>query len=64
MLSAAIEYARAQGVLLLEAYPKDSPELREADRSMYFGTLAMFQAVGFVEVARRHPHFPIMRLRL
>jgi GNAT superfamily N-acetyltransferase len=64
LLHSAIEYARAQGVLLLEAYPKDSPELREADRNMYFGTLAMFQAAGFVEVARRQPHFPIMRLRL
>jgi ribosomal protein S18 acetylase RimI-like enzyme len=64
LLESAIAYARAQGVALLEAYPKDTPELREPDRNMYFGTLAMFQAAGFVEVARRHPHFPIMRLRL
>lgn len=64
LLHAAIVYAREQGVSLLEAYPKDSQELREADRKMYFGTVGMFQAVGFVEIARRHPQFPIMRLQL
>ena len=64
LLYAAIVYAREQGVLVLEAYPKDSPEPREADRNMYFGTVEMFRGTGFVEVARRHPHFPIMQLRL
>jgi len=66
LLSAAVEYARRNGGGVVEAYPKDLAGATgpEKDRSLYFGTAQMFKAAGFEEVARRHPVFPIMRLRL
>jgi GNAT superfamily N-acetyltransferase len=64
LLDAAIGYLAAQGAQLIEAYPKDIGDEQATDRSLYFGTIAMFQAAGFVEVARRLPAFPIMRLQL
>jgi len=64
LLDAAISFIAAQGAQLIEAYPKDIGDEQVADRSIYFGTTTLFQAAGFVEVARRHPVFPIMRLQL
>lgn len=66
LLHHAVEFARKNGVLAVEAYPKDLTHAtkREKDRSLYFGTTKMFEEVGFEEVKRRHPIFPIMRLRL
>lgn len=60
MLKAGIDYARSQGVRLLEAYPVDGPA-RHPD---WFGTKAMFDRVGFREVARRKQTRPVMRRRL
>jgi GNAT superfamily N-acetyltransferase len=63
LLGAAVDYARERGATILEAYPKDVGA-RVAPSSAYTGTVAMFRAAGFTEVARRHPERPIMRLRL
>jgi GNAT superfamily N-acetyltransferase len=63
LLHAAVDYAREQGALVLEAYPKDVAGPIAAS-SVYTGTAGMFAAAGFEEVARRHPERPIMRLRL
>lgn len=66
MLNAAVQYAAKQGADIIEAYPKDigaSPSPVK-DESLYFGTVEMYRAVGFVEVARRHASFPIMRLKV
>jgi GNAT superfamily N-acetyltransferase len=62
LLEAAIAWARAAGVPLLEAYPVDREE-RSADDAMWFGAKSMFDAAGFEEVARRKPQRPIVRLR-
>ena len=66
LLMAAVEYARENGAEVVEAYPKDvaGATKPEKDRALYFGTVGMFKAAGFEEAARRHPVFPIMRLRL
>ena len=66
LLNDAIKYARKNGVIAIEAYPKDITHAtkRDKDRALYFGTTKMFKEAGFEEVIRRHPSFPIMRLWL
>jgi GNAT superfamily N-acetyltransferase len=66
LLLHAIEYARKNSAIAVEAYPKDLTltTKRDKDRSLYFGTTKMFEEAGFEEVIRRHPIFPIMRLWL
>jgi len=63
LLAGAIEFAKAQGVQLLEAYPVDLAETPEAE-SLWFGTKTMFDRIGFHEVARRKPGRPVLRLKL
>jgi GNAT superfamily N-acetyltransferase len=66
LLAAAVDYARAHGAEVVEAYPKDTAAVPgpHRDERLHFGTASMYRAAGFVEVARRNPAFPIMRLRL
>ena len=70
LLDAAIDYARAHGATVLEAYPVD---VRSGQRipsaSAYQGTLGMFERAGFKVVERRRmnkasPVRPIVRLKL
>jgi hypothetical protein len=66
MLDAAIDHARANGATLLEGYPIDTAGERVAAAHAYRGTLRMFEAAGFTEVARRRatvssPERPIVR---
>jgi ribosomal protein S18 acetylase RimI-like enzyme len=63
MLRGAVAYARQRGVRLLEAYPVDKGEAAAPD-APWFGTLAMFDGLGFEEVARHQPARPIVRLKL
>jgi GNAT superfamily N-acetyltransferase len=63
LLEGAIAFARSRGVRLLEAYPVDRRG-RAADESLWFGTRSMYDAAGFVEVARRKPRRPVMRRAL
>jgi GNAT superfamily N-acetyltransferase len=63
LLAAAIAWARARGVRLLEAYPMDRDD-RPGDDAMWFGTKSMFDDAGFHEVARRKPRRPIVRLAI
>jgi ribosomal protein S18 acetylase RimI-like enzyme len=60
MLKGAIEYARSCGARLVEAYPVDKRG-RISDDSMWFGSKAMYDRAGFVEVARRKPTRPMVR---
>lgn len=62
LLSAAIEYTRARGAEIIEAYPVDGPRSSAVD--YYTGTLAMFAEHGFVELTRRNETRPIVRLTL
>jgi GNAT superfamily N-acetyltransferase len=63
LLAAAIDYARDQGVRLLEAYPVDKPQ-RSHDDFMFFGSRSLYQKAGFREVVRRSPTRIVMRLEL
>lgn len=63
LLTAAIGYAREQGVRTLEAYPVDKPE-RSHDDFMFFGSRSLYERAGFREVVRRSPTRVVMRRNL
>jgi GNAT superfamily N-acetyltransferase len=63
LLKAAAEHARRYGATLLEGYPIDKAE-RSNDSWLWHGAKSMFDKAGFVEVARRKPQRPVMRLAL
>jgi len=63
LLQAAVAYARKRGVGLIEAYPVDKTE-RSQDEWLWHGAKSMYDRAGFVEVARRKPQRPVVRLRL
>ena len=63
LLQGAIAYARKRGARLLEAYPIDKAE-RGADDWLWHGAKSMYDKAGFVEVARRRPARPVVRLAL
>jgi GNAT superfamily N-acetyltransferase len=60
LLAGAIDYARDQGVRMLEAYPVDKPE-RSHDDFMFFGSRSLYERAGFHEVIRRSPTRVVMR---
>jgi GNAT superfamily N-acetyltransferase len=67
LLRAAVEHAREHGATLVEGHPVDVASLKAARVSgsaIYTGTVAMFTAAGFTEVARTYPTRPVMRLEL
>jgi GNAT superfamily N-acetyltransferase len=67
LLRAAVEYAREHGATAVEGHPVDVASLKAARVSgsaIYTGTVAMFAAAGFTEVARTYPTRPVMRLNL
>ncbi len=63
MLAGAIDFARRQGVRLLEAYPIDKDEPSHPD-FMFFGSRSLYERAGFREVARRSPTRVVMRRSL
>lgn len=63
LLAGAVAYARKRGVKLVEGYPVDK-SVSDAPDAPWFGSLAMFEKLGFEEVARRKPARPIVRLKL
>ena len=63
LLDGAIAYAKKRGATLLEAYPVDRREPSKDD-AMWFGAKSMYDRAGFVEVARRRPGRPVVRLAL
>jgi GNAT superfamily N-acetyltransferase len=69
MLQAGIEYARAYGATMLEAYPAETHDRRMRAADIYQGTLVMFERAGFEVVERRQwnqstPVRPIVRRSL
>jgi GNAT superfamily N-acetyltransferase len=60
LLAGAIDYARGQGVRMLEAYPVDKPE-RSHDDFMFFGSRSLYERAGFHEVVRRSQTRVVMR---
>jgi GNAT superfamily N-acetyltransferase len=63
LITAAVEYAHGQGATIVEAYPYD-PVSKTESGGLYYGVASTFAAAGFVEVARRSPHHPVMRFTL
>ena len=63
LLAAAVEFAKAQGATMLEAYPVDR-DAPEAPNAPWFGSSSMFVKAGFTEVGRHKPTRRIVRLRL
>jgi GNAT superfamily N-acetyltransferase len=64
LLRAAAAHAKRRGARLLEGYPIDSAGGDMPDAFVWTGMVETFREVGFVEVARRSPSKPIMRLEL
>jgi len=67
LLGAAVEFARQHGATAVEGHPVDVAGLsaeRVSGSAIFTGTVAMFSAAGFTEVARTHPTRPVMRLPL
>ena len=67
LLQAAVEYAREHGATAVEGHPVDVAALkaaRVAGSAIYTGTVAMFAAAGFLEVARTYTSRPVMRLSM
>lgn len=65
LLRAGVEFARAHGARAVEGHPVDVANLQAATVSgsaIYPGTVRMFSAAGFVEVARASATRPVMRL--
>ncbi len=64
LLRAAVEHARSCGAEIVEGYPVEPRKRRMADAFAWTGTASAFRSAGFVEVARRSPTRPIMRISL
>jgi GNAT superfamily N-acetyltransferase len=67
LLEAAVTFARDHGATAVEGHPVDAASLRAAHVSgsaLFTGTMAMFVAAGFSEVARTFPTRPVMRLTM
>ena len=65
LLQAAVTFAGEHGARAVEGHPVDVAALKAArvgGSALYTGTVAMFAAAGFVEVARTYPSRPVMRL--
>lgn len=61
LIQAAVDYARAHGASIIEAYPMDPQGEAEAG-GLFTGLAKVFAKAGFVEAARPTPHRRIMRL--
>jgi GNAT superfamily N-acetyltransferase len=67
LLKAAVEFAREHGATAVEGHPVHVAALSASHvggSAIFTGTVAMFSAAGFTEVARTFPTRPVMRLLL
>jgi GNAT superfamily N-acetyltransferase len=64
LIIAALEYARSQGARIVEGYPIEPKKGSAPDIYAFTGMATTFRQAGFVEVARRSEHRPIMRYYL
>lgn len=53
LVTAAVEFARSEGARVIEAVPGDPATLVRTPSASYTGTVGLFGATGFSEVARR-----------
>ena len=61
LLDSAIDWAKENGARALDACPVDTQERRPAS-GLYHGLASAFRKRGFVELTRRRPDRPLMRL--
>jgi len=67
LLEAAVKFARQHGASAVEGHPVDVARLKArkvGGSALYTGTMAMFAAASFMEVARTGPTRPVMRRSL
>lgn len=64
LLQAAAEWAASHGAAIIEGYPIDTSKAKYPPVYAWTGFHSAFIKAGFVEVARRSPTRPIMRLGL
>lgn len=61
LLNAATEYAREHGAVAIEGYPVEPRNDRLPDIYAWMGLASMFEAAGFIEIARRSETRPLYR---
>jgi GNAT superfamily N-acetyltransferase len=64
LLKAAVDYAASEGVRIVEGYPLIPIKDKIPVAFAWTGFLSTFMAAGFVEVERRAPIRPIVRIEL
>jgi GNAT superfamily N-acetyltransferase len=65
LLEAAVDFARAGGARVIEAYPMDPDAGKKIPvNDLYHGVLSTFEQAGFREVARPKPYLAIVALDL
>ena len=64
LLDGAIEYARAEGARILEAYPVDTAGGRAPSAEVYTGTVEMFRRAGFGLAQHHASERTVARLNL
>lgn len=61
MIEAGVAFAKERGAKIVEAYPID-PQRKISSSEVFSGLASAFVKAGFIEVARRSPSRPVMRL--
>ena len=61
LIDAALDYARANGAQIVEAYPVDPETSRFDPGGAFTGTIGTFRKLGFKEVARRSKRRAVLR---
>lgn len=61
LIQTALDYARANGAQIVEAYPIDPETSRFDPGGAFTGTIGTFRKLGFKEVARRSKRRAILR---
>lgn len=65
LLEAAVDFARAGGARVIEAYPVDPDAGKKIPvNDLYHGVLSTFERAGFREIARPKPYLAIVALDL
>lgn len=64
LLAAAVDHARDHGAPAIEGYPVEPRKDEMPDIYAWMGVASSFARAGFVEIARRSDHRPVMRLNL
>lgn len=60
LVAAALQAAKRDGAVALEAYPVDT-KMKKSASTLYTGTASTFERAGFRTIARHAPHRPMMR---